>query len=371
MSLLPTRPAHAEFAPSSLAYREKCPGFKPSSGDSHAALEGTLLHKAMETGNFKKLNPEQLLLAKWAAGIRRAIFDRLKERAHGPIDSYHELFLDIDSKTEVFGTLDELIIASPAASTIEYKFGRLPVPPPKDNLQVQAYVLGTFERFPQLAQISAFICQPRLEYVGEHTFLRTDKTRIRRRVRKVVAEAKQNDPQKYASGEYCSYCARQGECPLWQGLALRAAKGYDVEHLPAQWHPSKLTNANDVATALNLARGLATWIDSVKFHANQFALETNEEIPGYELSTRKGAETLNVGVDFIKLLHEKYGISLDPGKFFDECCSISAAKFFKMIEPHFPKEVRKKRMETVRGELFTQGMLEMKKPTQHLRKSKS
>ena len=52
--------AHHKFSPSQLMYREACPGWQPDEGSSSAAAqEGTMMHKALETGDYSELNEEQ------------------------------------------------------------------------------------------------------------------------------------------------------------------------------------------------------------------------------------------------------------------------------------------------------------------------
>jgi hypothetical protein len=51
--------SHHKYGPSSLKWREICPGWdnepQPTEGGSVAALEGTMMHKALETGNYTDL----------------------------------------------------------------------------------------------------------------------------------------------------------------------------------------------------------------------------------------------------------------------------------------------------------------------------
>ena len=52
--------AHHKFSPSQLMYREACSGWQPDEGPSSAAAEeGTMMHKALETGDYSQLNDEQ------------------------------------------------------------------------------------------------------------------------------------------------------------------------------------------------------------------------------------------------------------------------------------------------------------------------
>lgn len=53
---------HHELGPSALRYVEICPGFRPTGETNVYAEEGTLLHKACETGKLHDLDDEQMKL---------------------------------------------------------------------------------------------------------------------------------------------------------------------------------------------------------------------------------------------------------------------------------------------------------------------
>jgi hypothetical protein len=67
---------HHKFSPSQLMYREACPGWQPDEGPSSvAAAEGTMMHKALETGDYSGLTEEQ----KKCVDMVQDLFDMLKE----------------------------------------------------------------------------------------------------------------------------------------------------------------------------------------------------------------------------------------------------------------------------------------------------
>ena len=53
---------HHELGPSALKYVEICPGFRPTGDTNVYAEEGTMLHKACETGRLDNLSEEQVRL---------------------------------------------------------------------------------------------------------------------------------------------------------------------------------------------------------------------------------------------------------------------------------------------------------------------
>ena len=60
---MPVKPeAHHELGPSTLKYVELCPGYRSSDETNPFAEEGTLLHRAAETGDTSGLSTEQIRL---------------------------------------------------------------------------------------------------------------------------------------------------------------------------------------------------------------------------------------------------------------------------------------------------------------------
>ena len=67
---------HHKFSPSQLMYREACPGWQSDdSSSSVAAAEGTMMHKALETGDYSGLAEEQ----RKCVEMVQELFDTLKE----------------------------------------------------------------------------------------------------------------------------------------------------------------------------------------------------------------------------------------------------------------------------------------------------
>ena len=80
-----------------------------------------------------------------------------------------------------FGTLDYLLIHPrlSCADVVDFKFGRNAVPDAEVNAQIQAYVLGVFEKFPGLQIDQAHILLPRRDEVSTATYSRADIARLR------------------------------------------------------------------------------------------------------------------------------------------------------------------------------------------------
>lgn len=71
--------AHHRFSPSQLMYREACPGWQPDEGPSSPqAEEGTMLHKALETGDLAGLTEEQTKCVKMVSDLFKSLEEELQ-----------------------------------------------------------------------------------------------------------------------------------------------------------------------------------------------------------------------------------------------------------------------------------------------------
>ena len=60
-------------------------------------------------------------------------------------------------------------------------------------------------------------------------------------------------------------------------------------------HPSAIADPKTMALALDVARAVSDWVDSVNHHAKAMALR-GDVPPGYALQTRRGRETITADV---------------------------------------------------------------------------
>jgi len=128
---------------SGLKYAEICPGFSNDiDGDTVAADEGKLLHKACETGDLTGLTDEQKEQVEKCLGFIAPMVvgaDRdLREQ---------EMRVPIINRR---GIVDRLIIKNRTAYAIDWKFGRNPVDDAEINNQGQAYALALLKGMPDI-----------------------------------------------------------------------------------------------------------------------------------------------------------------------------------------------------------------------------
>ena len=79
---------HHELGPSALRYVEICPGWRSTNETNVYAEEGTLLHKACETGKLDELSEEQMKLV-------ATCLDYVETLEKDGDETYKELQVDI------------------------------------------------------------------------------------------------------------------------------------------------------------------------------------------------------------------------------------------------------------------------------------
>lgn len=106
----PHQMSHHKYGPSALAAYELCSHYeaKPDDGIVHpVTAQGTKLHEAVETGDFKGLTQEEERLANWCV-------ERITEWTEGAPEHHREVRLDIGLNTDgsslTFGTVDHVAL---------------------------------------------------------------------------------------------------------------------------------------------------------------------------------------------------------------------------------------------------------------------
>jgi len=321
---------HAEHSPSSLALKEVCPGFRPDSKSSAASEEGTRCHHALETGKDDGLDDEQLqvvgMCREYVAGVESAA------RVHGDVTILREEKLVIAGGL-TFGTADMVIVSSnaTAADLVDFKFGRNPVADAEENAQMQAYALGVFEKFPRVQTVNVHILLPRRDEVSTATYTRADVPRLRLRIETIIARASQPEPELHPT-DGCLWCRNKATCKALHNHALTLASGYSDELvIPEQVHASHITDPSVMARALQVARVMEKWCESVRHHALKMRL-SGVEIPGHELRTRSGNRKITDALAAWGVVRDR----VEPDRFI-ACCEVSLAKLEDEVAASAPR----------------------------------
>lgn len=230
-----------------------------------------------------------------------------------------------------FGTADRITICGDHALVFDYKMGRGAVADAEINVQMQAYVLGVFEEWPEVKHVEAFILLPRRDEVSRATYTRADESRLRLRIETIIARASQPKPELHPT-DGCLWCSNKGICPALHQHALTLASGYSDELvLPDQVHASHISDPSVMARALQVARVMEKWCESVRHHALKMRL-SGVEIPGHELRTRSGTRKINEAL-------AAWGVvrgHVEPDRFI-ACCEVSLAKLEEVVAATAPR----------------------------------
>lgn len=349
---------HAKFSPSSLAYREICAGFTNREDSGPAAVEGTKIHKAVETGKLDGLTDEQRQCAEMCL---RFVADEEASFKPERVIKEHKISI-CDGLT--FGTADRIAISGRRALLVDYKFGRNSVPDAEVNPQMQAYAVGIFEEFPVIDEVKVFILIPRRDEVSTTVYHRRDLDRLRLRVRTIIARCEVPEPELRPT-DHCLYCSAQGTCPALHRHALTIAAGYEDElKLPDEFHPSRITDPTTMSRALTVARVMEKWCESVKHHSLQMRLG-GQEIPGHELRSRAGSRKITDPL--AAWLAVKGRMSPDQ---FIGCTDVSISKLETAFAETAPRGGKGKAKQELCEALADLGIVETGKETLYLAKTR-
>ncbi len=223
---------HHPMSPSKLERLANCPiSFKICQGwespDGDYAERGDLLHRAIyDDGAYSQLpGKEQDMIDL----IRREHIEPYRKLEH-----YHELYVEIWDGDVLLtaGTLDDLVILGELANLKDWKFGSYEVTRAADNRQTKAYVVGIFQKFPQVMVVYVLIVQPvygYADYDGQAEFHREQLPELIAEIKAVCDRAKNATEADYnCTPDNCRYC-NKGNCRVYKEHLWRAAEAFGLE----------------------------------------------------------------------------------------------------------------------------------------------
>ena len=349
--------AHHQFSPSQLAYREACPGWKPDEGPQSAqAAEGTMMHKALETGDLKGLNEEQTRCVNLVSELFVSMREEL-EKGESKAEVHQEMRLGIMDLT--FGTADLVVVSEAHAKIGDAKFGWNAVEDAETNLQGWAYAIGVFEKFPKVDYVEVVFAQPRLDYVSRANFYRkADLERMKLRVMTVIARAKDHKPEDLRPSEFsCLYCGAKATCTALHKKALIISSKF-VELAPDKelldiYNPDQLATPELRGKAEILRRILEPWCEKVRKDNLRHILETGEEIPGFEVKSRAGRRSVSDPQITWELVKDR----LTPEEF-AAVTEVSVAQLLKAYSDKAPRGSKEKLKQEIEDRLTDAGVLQ-------------
>lgn len=272
---------HAEFSPSSLKYVANCPAYKGRDGTSAAAEKGTRIHEALEVRDPSALHDEEEV----------AIYEQIVEMEAAFManfaaveEEHNEIQVDVDlGETETFGTCDRFLVLEGGADAVmaDYKTGISLIDPPENNWQAMAYVVGAFQRFENIQNITFVFYIPLHHDSPFHTFTRSELPALQKKLMDVITAAERIRP-KWENGapeleecnptQYCRFCTYEDRCPALGGLVLDVVQ--QVE--PTTDVALDINNLDDPANLsklYNIARTVENWAARIKQRTVQAAKE--------------------------------------------------------------------------------------------------
>lgn len=208
---------HHRFGPSTLGLRDASPCYRPKNDSNKHTDRGTVLHTAMENLSDEGVSHHDDWAFYEVIGKLKSL-GLLKEDGEFTFEGKKEVRLDLfhDEEELLYGTADLLLFdgISNEIFLVDYKFGSWPVPPPSENLQLQAYAAAALQAYPDFKKCNLFILQPGHDY-PEHTMTQADADATAVRVARLIERCKETyeHEELYPSTKACMFCARFVGCP--------------------------------------------------------------------------------------------------------------------------------------------------------------
>ena len=215
---------HHAFSPSRLEQYRLCPGsYHMQKGipdiPSPAAEEGTLLHKAVATGDFTGLTEEQVELVKDCIEFRNKLM-RENNMVHFGSEVALTVFKGNTLLTE--GWADDVLvryagdgITIEACIVIDYKFGWSLVTEAIKNIQTGTYCAGAILKF-GCKSAEAYIYQPRLHRSSSYVFSVDTLPIVIDNIERIIEDAKAEDFVLHPCEIACRFCRARLACPAFR-----------------------------------------------------------------------------------------------------------------------------------------------------------
>lgn len=302
---------HHPDSPSSLQASEACPLFENEQRDSQASKDGVLQHKAAETRDLTILDGNE----SWIGAVQRCI--ELEDLAIASLtdgESFptvvREVRLSVGDDIVVgedgvvwpgvtAGFPDTLIVSWDGKSAIilDYKFGKIPVTPTRNNLQGKAYALAALEKYPQLEDVTVVFFAPHQMWSDEeqqgkyvHVFTRADMPAMENRIRTVIKRKHEAKAALEASGgrdwsaaqprhDLCVWCNLKGRCTKNLELVIQAGVKHELAAIPPQFTAIEISTPEQVAAAYKTVAHLEPILKAIKKRCTELALTQDNMLP--------------------------------------------------------------------------------------------
>lgn len=352
-----TERTHAPLAPSKLKNLELSPQWipDPDAEEHPLTAAGTRMHKCLETWDDTELQEGEKELVEKC----REFIDQFDGEKH------EELKLDITK--DCWGYCDLVFIEGNIATLIDYKFGMSLQEDAETNPAAQAYVVGIFNRWPNVETVEVSYLYPRLDLISSAIYRRKDVPKILLRIATIEARVKAGQCEPHV--ETCTYCGRKADCDYLHKFALPIATRYHEKHpdlaMPEKYDPSLISDPVTMSKAMAMAQVMERWADSVKFHALKLRQESGQDIPGYDYRTRAGKTRIVAPLIAWKTVEGQV-----TQEEFLEACEVSAKDLADAAAKKAERGNKKSVRESVLNALRDSGALEVGPEIYYLQRSK-
>lgn len=240
--------------------------------------------------------------------------------------------------TEIFGTVDVTVVkrVKEHIDIADYKFGRTRVTHASENIQGHAYMVGTFDKYPWAKTVTVHFITPRLDEVTKHTYHRDDLEWHRLRVSVIVERATAENPELNPRTEACRFCKNKVSCPALKDQLLPLAKKYESNNfavdLLRKYSPDTVDDPAVLGRMLEVAPVMEAWAQAAKKKALEVAVETGDEIPGFEVRYKNPATKIKDSQAAFEALQEHF-----DAEEFMEVSDVSISKLAKKLGEKLPR----------------------------------
>ena len=261
---------HAEFSPSSLKYVAGCAGYHGKDGSSAAAEMGTRIHEALEVFDPSALhNEEETNIYDQIVAMEQEFMKNFPEGG----TEHNEIQVNIKlNGTETWGTCDRFIQMGDRAVMADYKTGISIIDPPEQNWQAKAYVIGAFQQFEDVNEITFVFYVPQHRASLAHTFERArDLQPLIDELSNIIKEGERVRPM-WDSGtpsigdcrptQNCRFCRHEDHCPALGGLIVEVAKKVNPQLPDIDFE--KTEDPADLEELWAISKIVSNWSDRFK-----------------------------------------------------------------------------------------------------------
>lgn len=306
---------HAEFSPSSLKYVAACAGYEGRGETSAASEKGTRIHEALEIRDPSALHDEEEL----------EIYEKIvtmEEEFMGNFGNIAQEFNEIQvtvklDGTETWGTCDRfLILESGNAVMADYKTGISIIDPPEKNWQAKAYVLGAFQMYPEIEEITFVFYVPQFDACLHHTFRRSDVDQLTLDLSRVIKAGEATRPKwekatididDCTPSQYCRFCKHEDHCPALGGLVLNVAK--QLSPTVTSIDVSNTDDPQNLSELFRIAKIVENWAANIKAKTVEVAKD-GIQLDGLKLRSMGKSKSISDNYTFLKVA-ANFGLATD------------------------------------------------------------